>query len=328
MPSCYQAAAKLLLVLLLTLGLNSAGPSFALDEVNLHISAGVSGNALLYRFANEKGFYREEGLDVRPIQAGMLPGIQGLVGGSFHFSQILGQGAGAILRGVPLKIVMVFDTQPLNWLFARKEIRSVQDLKGGKQIAVSSFGAALDQMTRDLLPKRGIDPQKDVVLRAIEPTPNRLAALMTGAVDAAVVNQMDRIIAKKNGFNELLFYGDDLEFVTAGAVTTEKTLGQRPDFVRKFLRGTLKGFHWLKTNEKEVVSRMLPIMKISEAEAIDIYKAWVRVMSVDGTIPRSLQEKMIAFQRKSLKVEREVAVENVYDLSIVRSLNEEMRKGK
>ena len=302
----HRPANQLLLAFLLTLSLVPAVPSFALDEVNLHISAGVSGNALLYRFANEKGFYREEGLDVRPIQAGMLPGIQGLVGGSFHFSQILGQGAGAILRGVPLKIVMVFDTQPLNWLFARKEIKSLQDLKGGKQVAVSSFGAALDQMTRDLLPKRGIDPHKDVVLRAIEPTPNRLAALMTGAVDAAVVNQMDRIIAKKNGFNELLFYGDDLEFVTAGAVTTERLLAQRPDLVRKFLRGTLKGFHWLKSNEKEVVARMLPIMKISDAEAIDIYRAWVRVMSADGTIPRSLQEKMIAFQRKSLKVEREV----------------------
>jgi hypothetical protein len=37
---------------------------------------------------------------------------------------------------------------------------------------------------------------------------------------------------------------------------------------------------------------------------------------------------MIAFQRKSLKVEREVTPENVYELSIVRSLNEEMRKGK
>jgi hypothetical protein len=46
----------------------------------------------------------------------MLPGIQGLVGGSFQFSQILGQGAGAVLRGLPLKIVMVFDTRPLNWL--------------------------------------------------------------------------------------------------------------------------------------------------------------------------------------------------------------------
>ena len=323
-----SAEKTLLFLLFLILSLGLARSALALDEVNLHISAGISGNALLYKFTIEKGLYREEGLDVRPIQAGMLPGIQGLVGGSFHFSQILGQSAGAILRGVPLKIVMVFDTRPLNWLFARKEIKSLQDLKGGKQIAVSSFGAALDQMTRDLLPKRGIDPQKDVVLRAIEPTPNRLAALMTGVVDAAVVNQMDRIIAKKNGFNELLFYGDDLEFVTAGAVTTERLLAQRPDLVQRFLRGTLKGFHWLKTNEKEVVARMIPIMKVSDSEATDVYRAWLRVMSVDGTIPRSLQEKMIAFQRKSLKVEREVAAENVYDLSIVRSLNDELRKTK
>ena len=143
-------ASCLLLFAILVFGL--CRPALALDEVNLHISAGISGNALLYKFTIEKGFYREEGLDVRAIQAGMLPGIQGLVGGSFHFSQILGQGAGAILRGVPLRIVMVFDTRPLNWLFARKEIRSMQELKGGKQIAVSSFGAALDQMTRDLLP--------------------------------------------------------------------------------------------------------------------------------------------------------------------------------
>jgi NitT/TauT family transport system substrate-binding protein len=325
----HQSAKPALLILALLIF--SVGPthtSFALDEVNLHVSAGISGNSLLYKFAIEKGFYREEGLDVRAIQAGMLPGIQGLVGGSFQFSQILGQGSGAILRGLPLRIVMVFDTHPLNWLFARKEIKSLRDLKGGKQIAVSSFGAALDQMTRDLLPKHGIDAQKDVVLRAIEPTPARLAALMSGAVDAAVVNQMDRIIAKKSGFNELLFYGDDLEFVTAGAVTTEKLLAQRPELVQRFLRGTLKGFHWLKTNEKEVVGRMIPIMKLSEGEATDVYRAWLRVMSVDGTIPLSLQEKMIAFQRKSLKVERQVAPENVYDLSIVRSLNDDLRKHK
>jgi NitT/TauT family transport system substrate-binding protein len=328
-PGGRDSATKAVLILLfLIFSFGSMRSALALDEVNLHISAGISGNALVYRFAIEKGFYREEGLDVRAIQAGMLPGIQGLVGGSFHFSQILGQGAGAILRGLPLKVVMVFDTRPLNWLFARKEIRSVQDLKGGKQIAVSSFGAALDQMTRDLLAKRGIDPQKEVVLRAIEPTPARLAALMSGAVDAAVVNQMDRIIAKKNGFNELLFYGDDLEFVTAGAVTTERLLAQRPELVHRFLRGTLKGFHWLKTNEKEVVAKMIPLMKISESEAVDVYRAWLRVMSVDGTIPRSLQEKMLAFQRKSLKIERDVAPENVYDLSIVRALNHDLRKSK
>jgi len=64
-----SAAARLLLTMVLVLNLALPSPSFALDEVNLHISAGISGNALLYKFAIEKGFYREEGLDVRPIQA-------------------------------------------------------------------------------------------------------------------------------------------------------------------------------------------------------------------------------------------------------------------
>jgi ABC-type nitrate/sulfonate/bicarbonate transport system substrate-binding protein len=300
--------------------------SWALDEFNLHVSAGISPNTLLYRFTKEKGFYREEGLDVLPIQAGMLPGIQGLVGGNFHASQILGQGGGAILRGLPLRIVMVFDTRPLNWLFASKSIRTVQDLKG-KQIAVSSFGAALDQMTRELLQKQGIDPQRDVVLRAVEPTPNRIAALMTGAVDAAVLNQMDRLIAKKNGFNELLFYGDHLEFVTAGAVVTEKTLAQNPGLVHRFLRGTMRGFLWFKSSEPEVVSRMAKAMKVTESEAAEVYKGARQVWSADGTIPRGLQEKMIAFQKKALKIEREVGPENVYDFSILRSIKGELTEG-
>ena len=302
--------------------------ALSLDPVNVHVSAGISPNTLLYRFTKEKGFYREEGLDVLLIQAGMLPGIQGLVGGSFDFSQILGQGAGAVLRGLPLKIVMVFDTRPLNWLYAGKNIKTIQDLKGGKQIAVSSFGAALDQMTRELLAKHGVDPQREVVLRAIEPTPNRLAALLAGAVDAAVLNQLDRLIAKKNGFSELLFYGDDLAFVTAGVVVAEKTLTQRPDLVHRFLRGTLRGFLWLKSNDKEAVQKFATAMKISDTEAGEVYKAALKIMSADGTIPRNLQEKMIAFQRRSLKIEREVAPEQVYDFGMIRALNDELRRSK
>lgn len=312
----------------LALSFTPAQSSLALDQVNVHISAGISPNTLLYRFTKEKGFYREEGLDVLLIQAGMLPGIQGLVGGSFHFSQILGQGAGAILRGLPLKILMVFDTRPLNWLYAGKNIKTIQDLKGGKQLAVSSFGAALDQMTRELLTKHGVDPQRDVVLRAIEPTPNRLAALLTGVVDASVLNQLDRLIAKKNGFNELLFYGEDLEFVTAGIVAAERTMTQNPEMVRRFVRGTLRGFLWLKSSEKEAVARFAGAMKVSESEAADVYKAALRVMSTDGTIPRGLQEKMIAFQRRSLKIERDVQPEQVYDFAMIRAINDELRKNR
>jgi NitT/TauT family transport system substrate-binding protein len=314
-------------LVVLAIGIGSAGMVCALEQAQLHIAAGISPNSLLYRYSIEKGFYKEEGLEVLPVQAGRLPGIQGLVGGNFDFTQILGQSAGAILRGIPLKIIVVFDTRPLNWLYGNENIRTIQDLKGSKQIAVSSFGAALDQMTRELLIKQGINPQRDVVLRSVEPTPNRLAALMSGAIDAAVLNQLDGLIAKKNGFNELLFYGDHLEFVTAGIAVAEKTLAQRPDFVHRFVRSTLKGFWWFKSNEKELVSRISKSMKVSESEAGDVYRAAVRVMSSDGTIPPSLQNKMLAFQRKALKIERDVVPESVYDFSMVRAINKELGQG-
>jgi len=67
-------------------------------------------------------------------------------------------------------------------------------------------------------------------------------------------------------------------------------------------------------------------MKVSESEATDVYKAALRVMSTDGTIARGLQEKMIALQRRSLKVERDVLPEQVYDFTIVRAINDELRK--
>jgi hypothetical protein len=69
-------------------------------------------------------------------------------------------------------------------------------------------------------------------------------------------------------------------------------------------------------------------MKISESEAGEVYKAALQIMSADGTIPRSLQEKMIAFQRRSLKIEREVVPEQVYDFTMIRALNDELRKGR
>jgi NitT/TauT family transport system substrate-binding protein len=256
----------------------------------------------------------------------MLQGIQGLIGGSFDYSQMLGQGGGAILRGAPLKIIMTFDTRPSWYLVGSKNMKTLQELKG-KQLAVSSFGAALDQMTRELLPRVGLEPMRDVILRAVEPPPNRLAALLSGAVDAAVLSHAEAIVARKEGFKELVFFGDHIEFVSAGVVATERNISQRPDFVRRFIRGALKTFYWIKTNESEVVTRLAKAAKASESDSLELYRTGVKLFSQDGTIPRSLQERMISMQRKLLKVEKEIPVESVYDFSFVRAANKELRKG-
>jgi NitT/TauT family transport system substrate-binding protein len=299
----------------------------ALDEAKIHVAGTPNITSFVYHVGREKGFYREEGIELQPIMAGMLQGIQGLIGGSFDYSQMLGQGGGAILRGAPLKIIMAFDTRPSWFLLGGKNMKTLQDLKG-KQLAVSSFGAALDQMTRELLPRFGMEPMRDVVLRAIEPPPNRLAALLSGAVDAAVLTHPETIIARKQGFNEIIFYGDHIEFVSAGVVATERNITQKPDFVRRFIRGALKTFYWIKANEKEVVARLAKATKSSESDGLELYRTGIKLFSQDGSIPRSLQERMISLQRKVLQVEKEIAPEIVYDFSFVRTANKELGKGE
>ena len=303
-----------------------AAPAWTLDRVNLHVTGSGSPFPLIFKVGIENGYYKEEGLEVLPITAQLLTGIQGVVAGSFDFSQILGQGSAAILRGVPLKIVMAFDTRPLWWLYGRKQLRTAQDLKGGKQVAVASFGSAVHQTTLEILSKHGIDPARDVVLRPVGNDPDRVAALLSGGVDAAVLNQASRAVAIKHGLHELLFYGGEIDYVTAGIVTSEQTLTQRPDLALRFVRGTLKSFFWFKSSEKEMIDRMSRWLKISDAEAEDIYKSTVKVLSKDGTISREVQERMISFQRKALKIEKEVPAEQVYDFGIIRALHQKSAK--
>jgi hypothetical protein len=66
--------------------------------------------------------------------------------------------------------------------------------------------------------------------------------------------------------------------------------------------------------------------KISRDDALEIYKATLKSYTLDGTISREHQEKIIGFQRKQLKVEKEIAPESVYDFTILRALNEELKK--
>jgi len=303
------------------------GIAHAVDEVKLHTSGSTSANVLVYKIGQEKGYYREENLNVLAITATSQAGIQGLVGGSFDFSQILGQTSAAILHGAPLKNVMVFDTRPLFWFFGSKKIKRVQDLKGGKLVGVSSIGANTDQMTREILAMNGIDPRRDVVIQGTGTGAVRLAALIGGSLDAAIVNPTESLMARKQGLNELFFYGDyDLNIVSGGAALTERTLRERPDFVRRFLRGTLRALLRFRANENESVARMAEGFKISRDDALEIYKATLKSYTLDGTISRELQEKIIGFQRKQLKVEKEIAPQSVYDFTILRTLNEELKK--
>ena len=55
---------------------------------------------MIFQIGEQKGYYKENGLKVLSIMASSQAGIQGLLGGSFDVSQILGQSSAFILKRV------------------------------------------------------------------------------------------------------------------------------------------------------------------------------------------------------------------------------------
>src|SRR5262245_66264801 len=88
-----------IVILSLALCASFSGISFALDEAKIHVAGTPNITSFVYTVGREKGFYREEGIELQPIMAGMLEGNQGLIGGSFEYREMVGGGGVGVRRG-------------------------------------------------------------------------------------------------------------------------------------------------------------------------------------------------------------------------------------
>ncbi|TMA05763.1 MAG: ABC transporter substrate-binding protein [Deltaproteobacteria bacterium] len=87
-------------------------------------------------FAKEKGFYKDEGLDVDFVVMGPQLALQALVTGDVGYTTALGSTMRGAVRGLPIRVVLTICEKPHFALIARPGINSVAALKG-KVLGVS-----------------------------------------------------------------------------------------------------------------------------------------------------------------------------------------------
>lgn len=139
----------------------------------------ISPSSIIFVIAKEKGYYREEGLDLDLIVMPAAVATQALIGGNVEFVGTGGAGLVPVLRGAPLQFLFITFYRPQYWLYAKPDIRSVEDLKG-KRVGVSSIGSGPDSLLRDLLKKHGLEGGRDVTIMAIGAGTARFVALKAG----------------------------------------------------------------------------------------------------------------------------------------------------
>ena len=140
-----------------------------------------------FRAALARGFFKSQGLEIQPIFVWGGPvAMAAMVSGEVDFGQI--GGAQAVMRsrarGLDVSIIGSISNATNYQLVGNKSIRALEDLKG-KILGVTGAGAFSDFAMRTFLRRKGIDPEKDVTLRAIGGSALRAGALERGIVAAA-----------------------------------------------------------------------------------------------------------------------------------------------
>src|SRR5258705_12310702 len=154
------------------------------QTVNLAI-ASKSFQHLIYPIALDRGYMKEEGIDLKITFIEPTPSIQALMAGSVDFT-VAGTSALVVLArsNAPLKVAVAVNDRVHQWLLTRPNITSPKELKG-KKIATTGIAAVATFMFKQMLTNSGLNGKKGAAYIA-PGLGNQLPALTSGVSDAAV----------------------------------------------------------------------------------------------------------------------------------------------
>ncbi|MGH7871332.1 MAG: ABC transporter substrate-binding protein, partial [Candidatus Binatia bacterium] len=254
----------------------------AAQSTRIHISApSKSLSWFPIHLTREKGFYRSEGLDVDYVIMKPQVAMQALIAGDVGYTTALGSTIRAALRNVPIRVVMTIADKPLFALIAKPGIRSVEELRG-KLLGISSFGASTDTYARALLRQYKLTPNQDVKIIALGGGTNRIAAMESGAIDAALIEAPYNVMLERKGFRKILFIGDVIPSPLAGLGTKLERIQKQPDEIQRLVRATLRGIRYAKDNKADTIRSMMKWSEMDQELAEGSYEMAARSWSATG----------------------------------------------
>ncbi|WP_135551836.1 ABC transporter substrate-binding protein [Paenibacillus cymbidii] len=290
-----------------------------LQKIRYAAFAGVSGLAV--QFGNEKGFFKEEGLDVEFV-VNQDP-IAGLTSKDIDIADIATTSAIiAAGKGAPIKIVSsMFRTKGPFYLIGAPGINSIADLKG-KKVGAAAFGSGLDVYTQTILKKNGLG-KNDVTLIANGVNDAAFASLTSGQVDATIIHEPFASLAEITGKGKLLAKGWDYlpNFHTGVLISRNDYIEKHPDGVEKLLRAYFKSQEYAKSHLDEYKAYFLSKIKIDPA-AVD--KAFERELVLWENVPNVDKQSLLETQQiqKDLGFQDQIYdVDKILDLRFIPKKN-------
>lgn len=315
-----------LLVLLLASPLSQAQEKKALRVVFVSLSWN---NQLPFRVAMAKGFFREQGITIEPIFIRGGPvAIAALVSGDVDFASIGGAQAPirSRSRGLDVSIIGSISNYVNYTLLGSREARTVQELRG-KIIGVTGAGAFSDFAIRIFLKRNNIDPDKDVVLRAIGGTAVRAVALEKGMIAAAPFSPDDAIRLLNRGFPLIVNLNEALRIPQSILVTRGEVLERYPETTKRFLKALILGIQIARGNKREAIKTGFEAGLKGEPEIVSkAYDLFSPGYTSDLSVAVDGIQVMLDEDIQSGIVDKKMTLDRVINDRILKQAQQELKK--
>ena len=303
-----------------------AAPAHAADKIKASIPV-TTGTYAMYYVAEDKGYFKEEGLDVALTVAGGGVATPALMAGDLDFNGSPGAAISAILRGAPIKIFFVSQDRPAYELWSGDpKIVAVADLKG-KPVGVFTRGDTTEVALRILLKTQGMDPNS-VIFTALNQGQVRLAALTANSVAAAMLLKDEGDQAKS--LPNLHLVSDVQQSVKqmgGGAVARNAAFAEGRDTTRRFLRALIKARRYSDVYRSETIDSLQTRNPRTPRTALDA--SWddtIKTATKDGSLDLEAQQGEIDARSDVLNIPpaQRMKPSQVFDFSLVAEINREL----
>ena len=270
------------------------------------------------KMAQSKGFYQKEGLEVEIILVTGSLGVPAVLGNSVDFSTASGSILAAAARGVPVKLVSIITTKPTFDLISDPKIQSFPQLKG-KLVAITTRGGTFEHITRLILERNGLNPDKDVTILALGRQDELYLALKAGKISAAIFSPPRSLMLAREGFFKLAVSGDYLPHYPIGGIgVTDELIKRNPGDIQAFVNATLRGMTYYRQNRAESVKFIAKELKQpDESFATQMFDWHQTVLADEGRPSQGWISGVLDFTRKSLDIKTPISPEQVFDFSFV-----------
>jgi NitT/TauT family transport system substrate-binding protein len=274
--------------------------------------------------AQERGFFREEGLDPQLVQVRATAAIAAGVSGEVHALGSIGSAMRAVQRGVPIKVLAVSLRRPVFWLVSRPELKTFADLKG-KVMGTTTLGGSQHTAGIRLLRKNGLDPDKDVTTVLAGDVPTQLQALVNGSIQIGILSPPILIVARdKFKMNVLASAMDEFTSLQNGLGVADRVLKEQRELVKKMLRARAKGNRYFHQNERgtaEVLAKYIGVDLVTALETVRLTRSAFTTNGIPGDEEIRDYLKMDA---QILGLPAPVPASKIFDFSLQREINQEL----